>query len=195
MLHTILASSLRLGWDVIVRVLPLRYPPRQPGKLTLAINKGRTIIDILNRTSQPSPTTTGRAYFELIREKLLPAQGDSRGADEVTFEDVRDIENTTKAELKRTYFRPDVQHAPVENVFESPLNRTRWEQTLSSLGLVDDVGAGNISVELVTANPDYVQTFFALWREMEDAGAHLFVSWYTVQLRRIHLLPVGNRSE
>ncbi|XP_077533304.1 uncharacterized protein LOC144145524 [Haemaphysalis longicornis] len=180
-LHTILASSLSLGWDVLVRVLPLRHPPRQPGKLTLAINKGRTIIDILNRTSQSQTTTTGRAYFELIRKKLLAAQNRSSGADEVTFEDVCAIEEGTKAQLKRTYFRPDMQHAPVENVFDTPLSRTRWEQILSGLGF-SDMRAGRIAIELVTANPDYVHTFFELWRKIGEAGAHLFVSWYTVQV-------------
>lgn len=194
-LHTILASSLLLGWDVLVRVLPLRHPPRQPGKLTLAVNKGRTIIDILNRTSQPQTTTTGRAYFELIRKKLLAAQGRSSGADEVTFEDVRAIEKTMKeARLKRTYFRPDVQHAPVENVFDKPLSRTRWEQTLSGLGF-SDMGAGRIAIELVTANPDYVHTFFELWRKLGEAEAHLFVSWYTVQVRCIRHLPFDNLRE
>ncbi|KAH9376905.1 hypothetical protein HPB48_002780 [Haemaphysalis longicornis] len=41
---------------------------------------------------------------------------------------------------------------------------------------------GRIAIELVTANPDYVHTFFELWRKIGEAGTHLFVSWYTVQV-------------
>ncbi|KAL3201271.1 hypothetical protein MRX96_043000 [Rhipicephalus microplus] len=66
-LHTVLATSLRLGWDVLFRFVPLQSP-----RSRLTVNPGRTIVVVFKRKMASQFTRRGREYFSLLRSSMLP---------------------------------------------------------------------------------------------------------------------------
>ncbi|KAK8783058.1 hypothetical protein V5799_015601 [Amblyomma americanum] len=178
-LHTILTTSLRLGWDVLFRLVPQWSP-----HLRLLVNSGRTIMEVLNKTTEPRSLSKKQTYFAVLRENMLePGIRSVRGgADEVTFQEVGAVEEETATTLRRSYYKPDVPPVAVPNIVDVPelgLSRGVWERTLTMLGLNN---SGRIThFEVFTANPQYVESFLHLWKRLGDSRTHLFVSWYTVQ--------------
>ncbi|KAH9366009.1 hypothetical protein HPB48_021253 [Haemaphysalis longicornis] len=183
--HMLLATSLRLGWDVMFRVLPLWKSRRANSSRTLLLNSGRTIIEILNKTSSTSTLDKRRAYFDVLRQHLRQSHGgeESNYTDEVTFEQVSDAERIAVSKLRRAYYKADViPPVPAQGIMDVPeigLSRHVWEETLSSFGLNDSTPPSGL--QFGTANEDYFNTFLWLWKKLKNARMHLFVSWCTVQ--------------
>ncbi|XP_077551801.1 neprilysin-1-like [Haemaphysalis longicornis] len=184
--HMLLATSLRLGWDVMFRVLPLWKSRRANSSRTLLLNSGRTIIEILNKTSSTSTLDKRRAYFDVLRQHLRQSHGgeESNYTDEVTFEQVSDAERIAVSKLRRAYYKADViPPVPAQGIMDVPeigLSRHVWEETLSSFGLNDSTPPSGL--QFGTANEDYFNTFLWLWKKLKNARMHLFVSWCTVQV-------------
>ncbi|KAH9366010.1 hypothetical protein HPB48_021254 [Haemaphysalis longicornis] len=131
------------------------------------------------------PWTSGRAYFDVLRQHLRQSHGgeESNYTDEVTFEQVSDAERIAVSKLRRAYYKADViPPVPAQGIMDVPeigLSRHVWEETLSSFGLNDSTPPSGL--QFGTANEDYFNTFLWLWKKLKNARMHLFVSWCTVQ--------------
>nr|XP_054929006.1 endothelin-converting enzyme 2-like [Dermacentor andersoni] len=183
-LHTVLVTSLRLGWDVLFRFVSLRSPQAR-----LAVNSGRTIVLILNRNKMALELAlrgTRRGYFSMLRSSMLPPQVTQRHetatvADEVSFQEVTAIEELTLPMLSEAYYMPSASPESAYHMSDIPelgplgLSRARWLAALRKFGLGD-------VTEFVTANPEYVRTFLDLWNRLGENTTHIFVSWCTVQV-------------
>ncbi|KAH9375350.1 hypothetical protein HPB48_012845 [Haemaphysalis longicornis] len=183
--HVILATSLRLGWDVMFRVIPLWQSRREEMSGTLLLNKGRTIIEIINKTSLTKTKVDRRAYFDVLRGQLQ--QPHKEGAiypDEVSFEEVNAVEKEAEEPLRRGYYKPEViPPVAVPGMMEDPsigLSRAGWVKTLSKFNLTESLPPAGL--EFGTANVDYVNQFLNIWKTLGNDKMHLFVSWCTVQV-------------
>ncbi|KAL1468622.1 hypothetical protein MTO96_041365 [Rhipicephalus appendiculatus] len=178
-LHTVLATSLRLGWDVLFRFVPLWSPrPR------LAVNPGRTIVVVFKRKMASQFSRRGREYFSLLRRSMLPPDANQRdetwGAvkGEISLQEVAAIEELTLPLMSAAYNVPTALPESAEHMMDIPeigLTRARWAAALREFGL-DNV------TELVTANQEYLLAFLELWTSLGENRTHVFVSWYTVQV-------------
>ncbi|XP_077550728.1 neprilysin-1-like [Haemaphysalis longicornis] len=184
--HVILATSLKLGWDVMFRVVPLWRQSPEKSSRTVLLNTGRTIIEILNKTSFSANSQHRRSYFDVLREHLLPSPLDSGGnyTDEVSFEEVVYVENISVPRLRKAYYTFEVKvPAQIKNILDIPelgLSRSTWEEALRTFGLNDTMPPS--ALQLRTVNIEYVNTFLRLWQELGNAKMHLFISWSTAQV-------------
>ncbi|KAH9374664.1 hypothetical protein HPB48_012881 [Haemaphysalis longicornis] len=184
--HVILATSLKLGWDVMFRVVPLWRQSPEKSSRTVLLNTGRTIIEILNKTSFSANSQHRRSYFDVLREHLLPSPLDSGGnyTDEVSFEEVVYVENISVPRLRKAYYTFEVKvPAQIKNILDIPelgLSRSTWEEALRRFGLNDTMPPS--ALQLRTVNIEYVNTFLRLWQELGNAKMHLFISWSTAQV-------------
>ncbi|KAL3201290.1 hypothetical protein MRX96_043018 [Rhipicephalus microplus] len=178
-LHTVLATSLRLGWDVLFRFVPLRSP-----RSGLAVNPGKTIVVVFKRKMASQFTRRGREYFSLLRSSMLPHDAiemdktSTAIKDEISLQEVTALDELTSPLLSAAYNVPTTTPESADHMMDIPkigLSRARWAAALREFGL-DNV------TELVTANQEYLLAFLDLWMSLGENSTHVFVSWYTVQV-------------
>ncbi|XP_077536097.1 neprilysin-1-like [Haemaphysalis longicornis] len=184
--HTILATSLQLGWDVMFRVIPLWLSHRHPSGM-LVLNSGRTIIEIINKTDKTAPPDKRELYFDNLRRYFESPGNESKGShpgDLVSFEDVMKTEKAAVRVLTQAYYRPEViPPAPFPGLMDNSsfgLSRAGWEKALSRFNLAKPIPSSGF--EFGTANGDYLKAFLELWAKLKTDKMHLFISWCTVQV-------------
>ncbi|KAH8027447.1 hypothetical protein HPB51_005594 [Rhipicephalus microplus] len=175
-LHTVLATSLRLGWDVLFRFVPLQSP-----RSRLTVNPGRTIVVVFKRKMASQFTRRGREYFSLLRSSMLPHDAIEMDKTSTTIkhrlQEVTALDELTSPLLSAAYNVPTTTPESADHMMDIPkigLSRARWAAALREFGL-DNV------TELVTANQEYLLAFLDLWMSLGENSTHVFVSWYTVQ--------------
>nr|XP_050046517.1 uncharacterized protein LOC126543438 [Dermacentor andersoni] len=167
--HTLLFSSLRLGWHVILRVEP-RWADK--GDPTLLVDPGAA-FHLFRRPREVSD-------LELYYKQLMETFGGPGGNNMVSFEDVVEAEDSFRDTLTEAYnHRTEYQDFP-ERAFLG-LGESRWIDVLKRL---------NISVgkrfQLLTTGRRFVNAFFSLWDNYGEEGAHGCTSWCTVQLAALY---------
>lgn len=167
--HTLLFSSLRLGWHVILRVEP-RWSGK--GAPTFLVDPGGAFHLVI----RPREVNDLELYFK----RLMETFGGAAGNNMVSFEDVVEAEDSFRDTLTAAYNdRTEYQDFP-ERTFLG-LGENRWIDVLKSF---------NISVgkhfQLLTTGRRFVYAFFNLWDNYGEEGAYGYTSWCTVQLAALY---------
>ncbi|KAH7945748.1 hypothetical protein HPB49_015152 [Dermacentor silvarum] len=168
--HTLIYSSLRLGWHVILRVVP-RWSDE--GVATFLVDPGEAFHFVVRR---PRAMNADFAhYFESLRDIFLVP-----GNDVTTFEDVVSFEDSFQDELTAAYYeRTEYEDFP-DRTFLG-LGDSRWISVLEKL---------NISVgehfQVLTSGRRFVYTFFDLWDNNGETRAYGYTCWCTVQVAALY---------
>ncbi|KAH7945374.1 hypothetical protein HPB49_010180 [Dermacentor silvarum] len=168
--HTLLYSSLRLGWHVILRVDP-RWS--EQGVATLLVDPGEAFHFVVRRPRAVSADF--KQYFNSLRHIFLVSDNDV-----TTFEDVVRFEDSFRDELTAAYYeRTEYLDFP-DRTFLG-LGDTRWIDVLKKL---------NISVsenfQMLTTGRRFVYSFFDLWDNYGETVAYGYTSWCTVQVAALY---------
>ncbi|KAH6933719.1 hypothetical protein HPB50_017685 [Hyalomma asiaticum] len=166
--HTLLFSSLKLGWHVILRVEP-RWS--EQGATTFLVDPGGA-FRLVRRPRDVD--------FELYFKRLTEAFGGAGGKNDVSLEDVVEAEASFRDTLDAAYNdRTEYQDFP-ERTFLG-LGESRWIEVLKTL---------NFSVDkrfhVVTTGRRFVYDFFNLWDNYGEEGAYGYTSWCTVQVAALY---------
>ncbi|KAL1424063.1 hypothetical protein MTO96_003688 [Rhipicephalus appendiculatus] len=168
--HVLLYSSLKLGWHVILRVVP-RWSDRVV--TSFLVDPGEAFHFVVRR---PRPLNADyEHYFESLRDIFLVSRSDV-----TTFKDVVHLENFFRDELTAAYYeRTEYEDFP-ERTFLG-LGDSRWIRVLNKL---------NISVaqrfKVLTSGRRFVYTVFDLWDNHGETGTYGYVSWCTVQVAALY---------
>ncbi|KAH7952011.1 hypothetical protein HPB52_016846 [Rhipicephalus sanguineus] len=168
--HTLLYSSLKLGWHVILRVMP-RWSDQVV--TSFLVDPGEAFHFVIRRPR--ALNTDFQHYFESLRDIFLVP-----GSDVVTYEDVMRFENFFRDELTTAYYeRTEYEDFP-ERTFLG-LGDSRWIGVLNKL---------NVPVarrfQVLTSGRRFVYTFFDLWDNHGETGTYGYVSWCTVQVAALY---------
>ncbi|XP_065286547.1 endothelin-converting enzyme-like 1 [Dermacentor albipictus] len=168
LVHTLLYASLRLGWDVILRLTPRLSEERT----TLLVNPGRAFRHLVQR--RPSEGAAFDTYFNTLRKAFGNGDhGEANVAETLLVEDIIRRNLTTSYSLR----------TPRQVLSEAtyfPLAGHRWKAALSNLTLHVR------NLEFVTTAHDYVVEFFSVWESMGETQAHYLTSWAVVQVAALY---------
>ncbi|KAL1420851.1 hypothetical protein MTO96_023703 [Rhipicephalus appendiculatus] len=168
--YTLLFSSLRLGWHVILRVQP-RWSEK--GATTFLVDPGGAF----HLVRRPHDFNDFEQYFKLLTETFGGAGGNN---DTVSFEDVVEAEGFFRDTLAAAYNdRTEYQVFP-ERTFLG-LGESRWIGVLKRLNF--SVGR---PFQVLTTARRFVYDFFHLWDNYGEEGAYGYTSWCTVQVAALY---------
>ncbi|XP_065302565.1 endothelin-converting enzyme 1-like [Dermacentor albipictus] len=173
-LHTLLFTSLKLAWDVIVRVVP-----RRSGNITvLAVNPGRLFHRIVEMATNSLSETEFTLYFNTLRRAF-----GTEGSDEIeaSLVDTAALEKITALALVPKYNLYTQYPVPLTVPRDIPISDVDWLATVVDFGY-----NGTTEVALVTTGPSFVGAFLDLWRRIGSNNTHLLTSWSTVQVAALY---------
>ncbi|KAK8788860.1 hypothetical protein V5799_021365 [Amblyomma americanum] len=163
--RTLLHSSLRFGWHVILRVVP-RWSGQ---RMTLLVDPGGAFHFIVRRPRTVDANL--QVYFGRLRDIFGSSE-----RDDAKFEEVVDAENSFRDKLTAVYNdRMDYQDFP-ERTFLG-LGESRWVEVLRKMNLTVSE-----NLQLRTTGRRFLYAFFNLWDNYGEAGAYSFTAWCTVQV-------------
>ncbi|KAL3218312.1 hypothetical protein MRX96_031584 [Rhipicephalus microplus] len=167
--YTLLFSSLRLGWHVILRVEP-RWS--ENGATTFLVDPGGAF----HLLRHPRDVNDFEQYFKRLTE-MYGGAGDT---DIVSLEDVVEVEDLFRDTLSAAYNdRTGYQVFP-ERTFLG-LGESRWIGVLKGLNF--SVGK---RFQVLTTARRFVYDFFSLWDNYGEEGAYGYTSWCTVQVAGLY---------
>ncbi|KAH9376674.1 hypothetical protein HPB48_005885 [Haemaphysalis longicornis] len=174
--HLLLSASVKLGWDVYLRVVPGRFGNRDG----VLIDRGALFGHVARRPAMQSAAQED--YFNTLRESFADNATESGGNDTTSFEETMAAEELVMPILQKAYgeARNPIELSPGTlsgSQWGLKELETRWHQTLEQLGFRMPADT-NFHV----ARPAYVKTFARMWRLLGDANLYDVVSWGTVQV-------------
>ncbi|XP_075526558.1 uncharacterized protein LOC142558293 [Dermacentor variabilis] len=173
-LHTLLFTSLKLAWDVIVRVVP-----RCSGNITvLAVNPGRLFHLIVEMAMNSMSESEFTVYFNTLRRAF-----GTEGSDEIeaSLVDTAALEKITALALVPNYNLHTQYPVPLTVPRDIGISNVDWLATVVDFGY-----NGTTEVELVTTSPSFVGAFLDVWRRIGSNNTHLLTSWSTVQVAALY---------
>ncbi|XP_070394067.1 endothelin-converting enzyme homolog [Dermacentor albipictus] len=168
--HTLLYSSLRLGWHVILRVDP-RWS--EEGVATLLVDPGEAYHFVVRRARVLNADF--EQYFNILRDIFLCSDNNV-----TTFEDVMHFEDSFHDKLTAAYYeRTEYRDFP-DRTFLG-LGDTRWMDVLTKLNVTVDK-----HFQVLTTGHRFVYSFFDLWDNHGETVAYGYTSWCTVQVAALY---------
>ncbi|KAL1486841.1 hypothetical protein MTO96_031182 [Rhipicephalus appendiculatus] len=168
LVHTLLYTSLRLGWDVVLRLVP-RVSKEHT---TLLLNPGRAFRHLVHR--RPNVGEAFDVYFNTLKQAF-----GNGGRDEANIEETAHLEDIIRRNLTTTYLLRKPRRVLSEATY-APLAGHRWKVALSNLTL-------NVrDLEFVTTSLEYVAEFLNIWKAMGEKQAHYLTSWAVVQVAALY---------
>ncbi|KAL3210201.1 hypothetical protein MRX96_037338, partial [Rhipicephalus microplus] len=168
--HVLLYCSLKLGWNVILRVVP-RWSDQEV--TSFLVDPGEAYHFVIRRPR--TPNADFQHYFENLRNIFLVP-----GNDVTTFEDVVHLEGFFRDELTVAYYERNEYEVFPERTFLG-LGDSRWISVLSKW---------NVPVarhfKVYTSGHHFVYTFFDLWDNHGETGTYGYTSWCTVQVAALY---------
>ncbi|KAH7943867.1 hypothetical protein HPB52_012025 [Rhipicephalus sanguineus] len=181
LLHTLLYTSLRLGWDAVVTFTISRTPLED----ALVVKPGSSFPFVYDKTVGFETEEGKRVYFN---ELMRAFRGDRRNvtARIVSYEDTIAVENMALGKLAQVYSVSERNGtlSRAQEFVDAPdagLSEARWTAALSRFR-INLTGGLNVA----TRSPSYVKTFVSLWAALGEAGMYSFVSWCTVQVAALY---------
>ncbi|KAH6930521.1 hypothetical protein HPB50_014648 [Hyalomma asiaticum] len=168
--HTLLYSSLRLGWHVILRVVPQLS---EQGVATLLVDPGEAFHFVIRRPR--SRNGNFEYYVKNLRSALLVS-----GNDVTSFEEVVRFEGFFCDDLTSAYYERTEYQDFHERTFLG-LGDRRWIDVLKSLNVT--VGK---HFRMLTTGRRFVYRFFDLWDNHGETATYGYVSWCTVQVAALY---------
>ncbi|KAH7956417.1 hypothetical protein HPB52_009256 [Rhipicephalus sanguineus] len=168
LVHTLMYTSLRLGWDVVLRLVPRVSEERT----TLLMNPGRAFRHLVYR--RPNVGETFDVYFNTLKKVFGSGEHDEANISETTL-----VEDIIRRNLTTTYMLRTPRRVLSEATYV-PLAGHRWKVALSNLTL-------NVrNLEFVTTALEYVVEFLNLWQTIGERQAHYLTSWAVVQVAALY---------
>ncbi|KAH6933907.1 hypothetical protein HPB50_018688 [Hyalomma asiaticum] len=168
LVHTLMYTSLRLGWDVVLCLVPRLSEERT----TLLLNPGRAFRHLAQR--RPNVGSTFDAYFNTLKKAFGSGDNDEANISESVL-----VEDIIRRNLTTTYLLRTPRRVLSEATY-APLAGHRWKAALSNLTL-------NVrNLEFVTTAHEYVVQFLTLWQTMGEKQAHYLTSWAVVQVAALY---------
>ncbi|XP_077497814.1 endothelin-converting enzyme 1-like [Amblyomma americanum] len=166
-LYTLLCSSLKLGWDVL---LDFDVAPDGSG---INLVSGKFLYFVVKRY-RDFATGTDEEYFQFLKERFQP-----EGEDTVTFQETDASVETALSYLSNArYEAADEYNADVLlNLTQLGLTEVNWTATLLKLDI-----RMNSSLTLTTTSPRYLERVLYLWWRYGTDSFHTLISWCTVQV-------------
>ncbi|KAH7976655.1 hypothetical protein HPB52_017512 [Rhipicephalus sanguineus] len=170
-LRTLLVSSLKLAWDVLLRVVP-----RCSGNTTtLTMNPGRHFYRIVEMATNSLSESEFKVYFNTLRNAFGSGRSDDN---EASFAETAVLDKITSLTLVSKYHLGTSSPVPLDVPRDVG---TEWLATLVHFGY-----NATAEVALVTTNPSFVGTFLDVWRRIGGNSTHLLISWSTVQVAALY---------
>ncbi|KAH7956902.1 hypothetical protein HPB52_013502 [Rhipicephalus sanguineus] len=168
LVHTLMYTSLRLGWDVVLRLVPRLSEERT----TLLVNPGRAFQHLVYR--RPNVGEAFDVYFNTLKKVFGSGDNDEANIPETTL-----VEDIIRRNLTTTYMLRTPRRVLSEATYV-PLAGHRWKVALSNLTL-------NVrNLEFVTTALEYVVEFLNFWQAMGERQAHYLTSWAVVQVAALY---------
>ncbi|KAH9367940.1 hypothetical protein HPB48_014568 [Haemaphysalis longicornis] len=168
--RTLLHASLKLGLDAVVGFVPAQDSGWriQPGRSFYYVRQR-----FLVRTNQ-----TDEVYFNVIKDAFA-----NDGAANVSFKEVKDLENVAMPPLNKSVGTYDPAVSSVTQLLNESVGDLvdSLTTTLSVLGERTEDG-----VDFVSNHKAYLHAFLTFWRQRGPEDVHLFVSWCTVQVAALY---------
>ncbi|KAL1468958.1 hypothetical protein MTO96_041139 [Rhipicephalus appendiculatus] len=181
-LFTMLYSSLKLGWDAVLRFRVVQGPGEPADELF--VSQGRSFDTLQDWYKQGRATTVQHAYFEFIRSQFADNDNSPTFGNEVKYNQMSDIAGPAMDALlpfigfSRTVPKPADWFANSSTV---GLTEARWIEALLRVNVsVAD------SLRIFSDDRAFLQTLLALWENYGEDQFHLFVSWCTVQVAALY---------
>ncbi|KAH7952470.1 hypothetical protein HPB52_023627 [Rhipicephalus sanguineus] len=176
-LHVLLYTSAKLGWDAFLRVIPTRVD----GRHAIVIGRGASFVQLFHQFATQRSFTEKKDYFYALKNSF---ENDDVG-DEVTFREMMDIEYRAMGELSQVYNDTTASvDLPPNNFsqgsFES-LSESSWRRVLAEH---DFNVTGDFFFRVLTLK--YVQAFVELWAFLGEVDVYWLVSWGTVQVAALY---------
>ncbi|KAL3206132.1 hypothetical protein MRX96_040380 [Rhipicephalus microplus] len=153
---TMLYSSLKLGWDALLRFHVVR---------------------------NPRAMTAQQAYFEFIRNQFATGNSTIIG-NAVTYNQMWDIAAPAMNALLPFFGSSEPTPKPAEwfaNSSSAGLSEGRWIETLRRVNV-----SVNDSLRILSYDRAFLQKLLTLWESYGEDQFHLFVSWCTVQVAALY---------
>ncbi|KAL1476070.1 hypothetical protein MTO96_036800 [Rhipicephalus appendiculatus] len=176
-LRVLLYTSVKLGWDAFLRVIPTRVD----GGHLIAIGRGASFVQLSYQFSMLRSFTEKKDYFYALKNSFE----NNDAGDEVTFRELMDLEYGAMGQLSQVYddttaavnLPPDTfSQGSLEGLSESS-----WRRVLAE----DDFNVtGDFVFRVLTLK--YVRAFFELWRLLGEVDVYWLVSWGTVQVAALY---------
>ncbi|KAK8763208.1 hypothetical protein V5799_034182 [Amblyomma americanum] len=178
--HTLLYSSLKLGWGTVLDFSVVRYPLED----VLIVRPGASFPFVIDKTRGFSSNKTRDEYFQELAQSF---GGNATAAATVSYEEMASIEAVTLNKLVPSYNSLIAERSAsslamdIVNASEFGLSEESWLSVLGSLNVRLPNG-----LNLTSTRPDYVKEVFSLWTTLGEETLHLLVSWCTVQVAALY---------
>ncbi|KAK8756626.1 hypothetical protein V5799_000674 [Amblyomma americanum] len=180
-LHTLLHSSLVLGWGTLLDFVIVRSPHQD----ALVIKAGRALLLVIDHTRGFKTEAARVSYFTQLWGSF---QRDHSGHGTVTvsYEDTVVIESLCMERLAKLYFTHErgsvlSQLEKVKDINGTRMTVNRWLTNLAILNITFPKG-----IHLTTTTSEYFGAVLDLWAELGEGRFHLLVSWCTVQVAALY---------
>ncbi|XP_070390190.1 uncharacterized protein [Dermacentor albipictus] len=176
-LRVALYASVKLGWDVFLRVFPMQVD----GRDVVVVSRGGSFVQLNHQFTMQRTLVEKEDFFYALKNSF--ENGDA--GDEATFRELTHIEKIAMGELSQVY---NVMTAPVDlppGTFSrwgsQSLSEISWRRVLAELDF-------NVTGDLVfrVLMLKYVKAFVELWHILGDANLYWLVSWGTVQVAALY---------
>ncbi|KAK8788988.1 hypothetical protein V5799_021235 [Amblyomma americanum] len=179
-LHVLLYSSLRLGWDVFLRVVLSRVE----GRDMVIVDKGASFPQLSERYMMQKSTREKEDYFNAFKRAF--ANADNENASEaVSFKQTTSLEAHGISSLLKSYgfekTPTDQSLSWLDKLRISSLAKSSWLRVFDELGF--NV-TGDFSLRVLTSA--YLKAFVELWRLLGELNLYWLVSWGMVQVAALY---------
>ncbi|KAL3252098.1 hypothetical protein MRX96_054911 [Rhipicephalus microplus] len=168
LVHTLMYTSLRLGWDVVLCLVP-RVSEEST---TLLLEPGRAFRHLVHR--RPNVDEAFDVYFNTLKNAVGSGDGDETNITETTL-----VEEIIRHNLTASYLLRTPRQVLSEETY-APLAGHRWKVALSNLTLHVR------NLKFVTTALEYVAEFLNFWKVMGEMQAHYLTSWAVVQVAALY---------
>ncbi|KAH7985595.1 hypothetical protein HPB51_026793 [Rhipicephalus microplus] len=178
---TMLYSSLKLGWDALLR-FHVVLTPGEPSD-ELVVSRGRSFDTLHEVYTQQRAMTAQQAYFEFIRNQFATGNSTIMG-NAVTYNQMWDIAAPAMNALLPFFGSSEPTPKPAEwfaNSSSAGLSEGRWIETLRRVNV-----SVNDSLRIFSYDRAFLQKLLTLWESYGEDQFHLFVSWCTVQVAALY---------
>ncbi|XP_065285204.1 endothelin-converting enzyme 2-like [Dermacentor albipictus] len=176
-LRVALYASVKLGWDVFLRVFPMQVD----GRHVVVVSRGGSFVQLNHQFTMQRTLVEKEDFFYALKNSF--ENGDA--GDEATFRELTHIEKIAMGELSQVY---NVITAPVDlppGTFSrwgsQSLSESSWRRVLAEL---DFNATGDLIFRVLMLK--YVKAFIELWHILGDTNLYWLVSWGTVQVAALY---------
>ncbi|XP_075741953.1 neprilysin-like [Rhipicephalus microplus] len=168
-LYTLLYSSMKLGWDVLLDF----YVVANGSAFELVATPGKLFLMPYEKYVRLDESEERVAYFEFLAQRLR-----RNGTTTLAYNQIQVLEDRAMATLPH-HITSMVSSGSAESFPDATdvgLTEAKWMANLRKLD------ASLTEVTLVTTNIRYVNSLLNLWRSNDSDSFHALVSWFTVQV-------------